>query len=145
MELTATKEIVSRLKEVKRDCELSIPRIQEMIEKNGDFLSLSTLRRVFAEGSEDVNFSYDRTIAPIARALLFQDAAETEGNAAEDDRIEGLRAVILLKNGEIEQLQELNTHLESRIAFLLEQIEKKDRRMDEKDELIRQLMAKILK
>jgi len=106
---------------------------------------LSTLRRVFAEGSEDVNFSYDRTIAPIARALLFQDAAETEGNAAEDDRIEGLRAVILLKNGEIEQLQELNTHLESRIAFLLEQIEKKDRRMDEKDELIRQLMAKILK
>ena len=35
-------------------------------------------------------------------------------------------------------------HLDNRIAFLLEQIEKKDRRMDEKEETIQKLMKKYV-
>ena len=145
MELTATKELITKLKAVKREYELTIPRIQEMMEKNGDFVSLSTLRRIFSEGSEEMSFSYDRSLAPVARALLFQDAgSDPESDAATDDRVEGLKAVILLKNEELARLQELNEHLEDRVAFLLGQIEKKDRRMDEKDEMIRKLMDKVL-
>ena len=34
--------------------------------------------------------------------------------------------------------------MEERIKFLLDQIEKKDRRMDEKDEIIKRLMDKVL-
>ena len=44
--------------------------------------------------------------------------------------------VIHVQNEEIARLHELKDHLESRITFLLEQIERKDRRMDKKDEII---------
>lgn len=161
MEITATREIITQLKHVKSEYELTIPRIKEMLEKNGDFLSLSTLRRVFAEHSEDdASFSYERTLAPIARALLFQDqetvdAADEDEAAVMSDRLEGLKHVILLKN---EQLAEANAKIEElkstindlraeydlRLRFLRDQIELKDKRMDEKDVIILRLMDKIL-
>jgi len=158
MELTATKEIIVKLKAVKKENELTIPRIKEMVEKNGDYIAMSTLRRVFAEGSEENDsFSYDRTIAPIARALLFQDNEDiAEGDeAAIEDRVEGLRAVILLKNEQIDMLQEQNEMLrkqvqtvcaerDERLRFLRDQIELKDKRMDEKDAIIQRLMDKCL-
>ena len=155
MELTATKEIITQLKAVKKECELTIPRIKDMLEKNGEYISLSTLRRVFADGSEENDsFSYDRTIAPIARALLFQDNDE-EDEAATDDRIEGLRAVILLKNEQIDMLTgqveamraritSVREEYDARLRFLRDQIELKDKRMDEKDQIINRLMDKVL-
>lgn len=155
MELTATKEIITQLKAVKKECELTIPRIKDMLEKNGDYISLSTLRRVFSESSEDNDsFSYDRTLAPIARALLFQDNGE-ENEATHDDRIEGLRAVVLLKNeqiglltGQVEalraQIESIRAEYDVRLRFLRDQIEKKDKRMDEKDQIINRLMDKVL-
>lgn len=155
MELTATKEIIVQLKAVKKECELTIPRIKDMLEKNGEYISLSTLRRVFAEGSEDNDsFSYDRTLAPIARALLFQDNGE-EGEEVTDDRIEGLRAVVLLKNEQIglltaqveairAQMENIRAEYDARLRFLRDQIELKDKRMDEKDQIINRLMDKVL-
>lgn len=157
MELTATKEIIVQLKAVKKEYELTIPRIKDMLEKNGDYIALSTLRRVFAEGSEDNDsFSYDRTISPIARALLFQDNEEETHDAdAMDDRIEGLRSVILLKNEQIamltdqiealkKQLNDFRAEYDLRLRFLRDQIELKDKRMDEKDQIINRLMDKCL-
>lgn len=157
MELTATKEIIVQLKAVKKEYELTIPRIKDMLEKNGDYIALSTLRRVFAEGSEDNDsFSYDRTISPIARALLFQDNGEEAHDAdAMDDRIEGLRSVILLKNEQIamltdqietlkKQLNDFRAEYDLRLRFLRDQIELKDKRMDEKDQIINRLMDKCL-
>lgn len=157
LELTATREIILKLKAVKKEYELTIPRIKDMCDKNGDFIAPSTLRRVFAEGSEDNDsFSYDRTLAPLARALLFQDNdAEAENPEAEADRLEGLRAVILLKNEQIDeltdqinemkkQLADLRAEYDMRLRFLRDQIELKDRRMDEKDQMINRLMEKCL-
>lgn len=157
LELTATREIILKLKAVKKEYELTIPRIKDMCDKNGDFIAPSTLRRVFAEGSEDNDsFSYDRTLAPLARALLFQDNdAEAENPEAEADRMEGLRAVILLKNEQIDeltdqinelkkQLADLRAEYDLRLRFLRDQIELKDRRMDEKDQMINRLMEKCL-
>lgn len=157
LEMTVTKELITNLKRVKAEYELTIPRIKEMCDRNGDYLSLSTLRRVFAENSEDDGgFSYDRTLAPLARALLFQDnEAEAENPEAEADRLEGLRAVILLKNEQIselteqindlkKQLSDLRTEYDLRLRFLRDQIELKDRRMDEKDRMINKLMEKCL-
>lgn len=159
LELTATKEIILQLKGVKKEYELTIPRIKEMCEKNGDYIALSTLRRVFAEGSEENDsFSYDRTLAPLARALLFQDNASdgAENPNATDDRIDGLRSVILLKNEQIsalndqvenlkKQLAECRAEYDLRLRFLRDQIELKDKRMDEKDVIINKLMDKCLK
>ena len=145
MELTRSQDLIRQLKEVKARNEITYPRIMERLEKNGKFVSLTTLRRVFADGSERLaeNFNYETTLLPIAEALLNAEDVPTVDSpyAAE---IDGLKSVIHVQNEEIARLHEMKEHLESRITFLLEQIERKDRRMDEKDEIIRRLMDKVL-
>jgi len=145
MELTKSQELIRQLKEIKARNEITYPRIMERMEKNGKYVSLTTLRRVFADGSESNagNFSYENTLLPIAEALFnVEDLPTQEGPYSKE--IDGLKAVIHVQNEEIARLHDMKEHLESRITFLLEQIEKKDRRMDEKDEIIRQLMEKVL-
>lgn len=148
MELTSTQEVILRLKAIRKENELTLARIMDMIEANGDYLSMTTLRRVFAENSEqDDSFSYDKTIRPIARALLFQDGGSGE-SAVTKEEIEGLKAVIRLKNEVIdymhEQFKSTQAEHEKRIIFLMDQIDKKDKRMDEKDNIIHRLMDKLL-
>ena len=121
----------------------------EMIEANGDYISMTTLRRVFAENSEhDDSFNYDRTIRPIARVLLY-----TDNDQAEDD-VPSLKAIIRLKNEELDSVREQIASIvdncekrvseyEHRLAFLRDQIEKKDSRMDEKDQIIHMLLSKV--
>ena len=142
MELTRSQELIKQLKEIKETHEITYPRIMERMEKNGKFVSLTTLRRVFADGSETNanNFNYESTLLPIAEALLNVEDLPTPATSPYAKDIDALKAVIHVQNEEIARLHELKEHLESRITFLLEQIEKKDRRMDEKDETIRQLM-----
>lgn len=145
MELTKSQELIRQLKEVKARDEITYPRIIERIEKTGKSVSLTTLRRVFADGSElnADSFSYENTLMPIAEALLnAEDVPTQDGPWAKE--IDGLKSVIHVQTEEIARLHDIKEHLESRITFLLEQIEKKDRRMDEKDEIIRQLMEKVL-
>lgn len=140
------QELIRQLKEAKVKNEITYPRIIERMEKNGKFVSLTTLRRVFADGSEmNANsFNYENTLLPIAEALLNVEDVPTLENSPYAKDIEALKSVIHVQNEEIARLHELKEHLESRITFLLEQIEKKDRRMDEKDDLINRLMDKCL-
>ena len=145
MELTKSQELIKRLKEAKARDEVTYPRIIERMEKNGKFVSLTTLRRVFADGSEAnaQSFNYETTLMPIAEALLdVEDVPTVDSPYAKE--IDALKAVIHCQNEEISRLHDLKEHLETRVTFLLEQIEKKDRRMDEKDEIIRRLMDKCL-
>ena len=143
MEHTPSSELIKQLKWIKARDEITYPRIQDKLEKGGYFVSMTTLRRVFAEGSEDVNFNYENTLLPIARVLMdFGEEKSLEEPSA--DELNGLKAVIRLQTEEIERLHELNDHLEARVTFLIDQVEKKDRRMDEKDEIIRRLMDKVL-
>lgn len=146
MELTRAQELIKQLKEIKSKNEITYPRIMERMEKNGRVVSLTTLRRVFADGSE-LNadaFNYETTLMPIAEVLLNAEDVPTPPNSPYAAEIDGLKAVIHVQNEEIARLHDMKEHLESRITFLLEQIEKKDRCMDEKDEIIRQLMKKCL-
>lgn len=146
MELTRAQELIKTLKEIKTKNEITYPRLMEMMDKNGKVVSLTTLRRVFAEGSE-MNadaFNYESTLMPIAEVLLSAEDVPTPSDNPYSSEIEGLKAVIHLQNEEIVKLHDMQNHLEARIHFLLEQIEKKDRRMDEKDEIIRRLMDKCL-
>lgn len=160
MELTRSQELIRQLKETKTRNEITYPRIMDRIEKNGKFVSLTTLRRVFADGSElnADSFSYENTLMPIAEALLNVEDVPTASDSPYAKEIDGLKSVIHVQNEEIARLHELKEHLESRISFLLAQIEKKDERMDrkdriiddkdaiirEKDELIKQLMSKCM-
>jgi hypothetical protein len=145
MKHTSAAELIKKLKEIKIKNEITYPRILDRMEKNGKFVSLTTLRRVFADGSElNANsFSYENTLLPIAEALLnAEDVPTVDSPYAKE--IDGLKAVIHVQNEEISRLHEIKEHLESRITFLIEQIAKKDRRMDEKDAIIHKLMEKCL-
>ena len=149
MDISSTQEVILKLKAVKKENELSLPQVLKMIEANGDYLSMTTLRRVFAVNSEqDDSFSYDKTIRPIARALLFQSNSQEESDKVTAVEVEGLKAIIRLKNEEIdllhEQIESLKAENVRRIAFLRDQIDKKDKRMDEKDTLIHKLLEKVL-
>lgn len=146
VELTKAQVLIKQLKEAKLRNEVTYPRLIERIEKNGKFVSLTTLRRVFAEGSEQNagGFSYENTLMPIAEALLDVEDVPTNDSSPYAKEIDGLKSVIHVQNEEIARLHDLKEHLEERITFLLSQIELKDRRMDEKDEIIRKLMEKVL-
>ena len=146
MELTNAQELIRQMKETKETNEITFPRIIERMEKNGKVVSLTTLRRVFADGSETNagSFSYENTLLPIAEVLLNAEDVPTPCDSPCAKEIDGLKAVIHVQNEEIARLHEMKEHLEGRITFLLEQIEKKDRRMDEKDEIIKRLMDKCL-
>ena len=146
MALTRAQELIRQLKDIKNKNEITYPRILERMEKNGKFVSLTTLRRVFADGSElnADSFNYETTLMPIAEVLLNVEDVPTLDDNPFSKEIDGLKAVIHVQNEEIARLHEMKEHLETRITFLLDQIEKKDRRMDEKDELIRKLMEKCI-
>ena len=146
MELSNKQELIRQLKDAKAKNEVTYPRILDRMEKNGKFVSLTTLRRVFADGSENnaSSFNYETTLLPIAEALLNVEDVPTDDNNPYAKDIDALKSVIHVQNEELARLHELKEHLEARITFLLEQIDKKDRRMDEKDEIIRKLMDKCL-
>ena len=64
------KTTIIRLKKVKEEQALSIPNIMDLLEAKGKFVSEATLKRVFSDGSEDFNFRYQDSIAPLADVLL---------------------------------------------------------------------------
>ena len=146
MEFTNKAELIQKLKEAKKRDEITYPRILDRMEANGKFVSLTTLRRVFADGSESnaASFNLENTLMPIAEAILNVEDVPTEDSAPHAKEIDALKAVIHTQNEEIVKLHDLNELLEKRVLFLIDQIAIKDRRMDEKDEIIRKLMDKCL-
>ena len=70
LHMTNSRDVILKLKDVREEKGLSYGDILDLMEQNGDYLSKTTLSRVFAEGSEDIKFRYEDTIRPIANALL---------------------------------------------------------------------------
>ena len=76
--MTNMKEIILNLKAVRSERNLSYTDILNLMEARGDFISKTTLSRVFAEGSEETAFRYEETIRPIANALLNMENIEDD-------------------------------------------------------------------
>lgn len=93
------RNTITRLKKVKNEQGLTIPKIMELLEANGEFVSEPTLKRIFADGSEEKNFRYYDTIAPLANVML-----DEYGSDGKLEDIEGLRQIIREKNRMIEAL-----------------------------------------
>jgi transcriptional regulator with XRE-family HTH domain len=147
--MTNTKDIIVKLKAVREEKGLSYSDILDLMEKNGDFLSKSTLSRVFAEGSEDSSFKYEETIRPIAKALLDMETIEDTDNMD----VQALKVFLKYKIQVIEDLEkkveELNSALtreklkyhekldkergnfQKSLDFCREQIALKDKRIDQ--------------
>jgi len=157
--MTNTKDIIMKLKEVREEKGYSYGDILTMMEENGDYLSKSTISRVFSDGSEEMSFRYEETIRPIANALLDID------NLEDDDSMDVQAMKMLLKYksqyiSDLEQkIKKLEDNLENEkikfenalhkekikyhekidkeraqfnrsIEFLKEQVAYKDKRMD---------------
>lgn len=131
------QKIIQDLKTAKKEKEITYPRLIDMLEANGTPLGLTTLRRVFADGSEkNDSFNFATTIEPLMDILLREDIPEPENNPYAKE-LEGAKAVIHTQNEELVRLYKMVEHLESRVDFLVDQIGKKD-------QLIQRLMDKVL-
>ena len=147
--MTNTKDIILRLKEVREEKGLSYNDILDLMERNGDFLSKSTLSRVFADGSEENSFKYEETIRPIAKALLDIEEIEEDDNTD----VKAMKSLLKYKMQTIEDLEKKVEFLEASldrekvkyhekldkereqhqksVDFLTHQIDLKDKRMDQ--------------
>lgn len=127
------REIILQLKTIKEDKDLTNQDILEMVEGNGDSTSMSTLRRLFAEGSENQSFNYRATIQPIAKAMLA--IAEQEKVADVDENVlqaqlDGLKQVCELKDTMIRELQKELDAEQRKVAHLLKQVEQQSKMLD---------------
>lgn len=146
---TSTRDIIIKLKEVKEERHLNIADIERLVDENGDHISRSSVSRVFADGSEDTSFRYTETIRPIANALL------DIGNVEESDSMDvsAMKSLLVYKMEYIEELEQKIKDLEMDIAneknkyndklekvreqydrqieFMNNQIDLKDKRMDQ--------------
>ena len=139
-------EIVQKLKKVREEHGLSCQEIVDLVEKNGEYVSLSTVKRVFEDGSEDYRYQYENTLRPIANAVLglYSETIETP-SAGE---VDAMKAIITYKSEKIDELQAQLLRIEEsykrRIDFLKRQIALKDERIDRRDMLIERLVNKML-
>lgn len=167
--MTNTRDVIIKLKEVREEKGLSYNDILSLVEKSGDYTSRSSIQRVFSDGSEDLTFNYERTIRPIAKALLDIETIEDTDNMD----IQAMKSLLRYKIQRIEELEAENEQLKIQldkekikyheklekerersnrsIDFLKEQVSLKDKRMDlllesvsDKDNRYQELLKLIL-
>lgn len=93
------RKTIRRLKEIKAEQQLSYTQIMKMLEDAGQYVSEATLKKVFADGSEEKNFRYHDTIMPIADVLL-----DLYGDRSGLEDVESLREIIREKNKFIDSI-----------------------------------------
>lgn len=154
--MTNTRDVIMKLKEVKKEKGLSLDRIMVLVEENNQYISKSTLSRVFAEGSEEKLFRYETTLRPIANALLDIETIETD----DDLDTQAYKSILKLKKDRIFELEDKlekekckytdklakeTKHFQESLDFMTHQIELKDQRitqlLDANIQLLNQLMA----
>ena len=144
------RRTIHRLKQIKAEQGLTVPKIMELMEDRGQFVSEATIKRVFADGSEEQNFRYQDSIAPIADVLL-----DMYGDASGLDDVSSLRQIIREKNKLIEFLmmkldereqdfERQRALYEERKALYEKSIERFETQISRKDELIERLLNKYL-
>lgn len=163
-----TKDLVNKLRQVKEEKHLSLSNILDLIEQNGEYVSKTSLSRIFSEDSETQSFKPE-TILPIARVLLDVDNLEDTDSLDE----KALKVLLQYKSNRISELEQQIEQLQIDLAneklrhhekrdkeraeaqrkadFLIRQIEYKDTRIDklmdalfEKDRQYNDLLAKLM-
>ena len=139
-------EIITRLKKVREENGLSYQKIVDLVEQSGNYVSISTVRRVFEEGSEAYGFQYENTLKPIAAAVL---GLYSSSEDVTPDEADTMKAIIDYKSERIADLQERLKRAEEsykrRIEFLKCQIALKDERIDRRDAMIEKMLDRLLR
>ena len=106
--MTNTRDVILKLKKVKKEKGLSLDKILVLMEKDGQYLSKSTISRVFADGSEDKSFRYEETLMPIANALLDIETIEDD----DDADTQAFKSILKLKMSVIDENSKKITELQ---------------------------------
>ena len=143
--MTRSEDVILKLKEVKKEKGLSLDKILVMVENNGEYISKSTLARVFRDDSENSSFRYEETLRPIANALLDIETIEADDDPDTkayksllkfkkeliidlEDKIKTVESTEKLKYQD--KLQKEVDKFQRSLDFLKNQIELKDKRID---------------
>ena len=127
------REIILQLKTIKEDTDLTNQEILEMVEASGGITSISTIRRVFAQGSEYENFSYRNTIQPISHALLAISEPEKVTDVDENvlqAQLDALKQVAELKDAMIADLQRELEAERRKVEHLAKEVERQGKMLD---------------
>ena len=147
-------QMIREMKEIKRNSKLTYDDIMVQMEKlnSSTVVSLSTLRRVFRDGSESKasSFNFEEILTPIYNAVKDLEGKPSPSSPFEIE-LQGFKNVIRVQNEELDRLIELKEHLDNRVDFLVGQVKTKDEmiqnlmnKLDEKDAMIQRLMDKCL-
>lgn len=150
--MTNVKDVILKLREVRAEKNLSYDKILSMLEKDGEYLSRSTLSRLFGDKWEDYSFDYEKTIIPIAGVILDIDTIEADDDIDTQayksmlkfkmsiidensrqikelkEEIQTVREKEQAKYGE--KLEKETIQFQKSLEFIKQQIELKDKRID---------------
>lgn len=138
------KSTVQKLRQVKKDRDLTISNIMDMLESKSKYLSEGTVKRLFSDSSDPTSFKYRDTIAPLADVLL-----DLYSDKSGSDDVGALKALIHDKNKTISILiardEERKADFERRISHLQKQINKLEEHLDFRERIIERKDAVIEK
>ena len=133
--------IIVKVKKVREENGLTCQAVYDLVQKSGADVSLSTIKRIFEDGSETYGFQYESTLKPVVDAVL---GIYGDSQAATADEADAMKAVIDFKSDRITeleaQLQRCEESYKRRIEFLKTQISLKDERIDRRDAMIEKLL-----
>ena len=110
------REVVLQLKQVKAERGDTCVDIHNMLIAAGEELSISSVKRVFTEGSENQSFRYRDTLQPLVRVMLSVKEETTKENRPSETEVDALKSVILLKEAMIDELTKEKLKLEAALA-----------------------------
>ena len=110
------RDIVIQLKQIKEERELTCQEICDMVIDAGGDISLATIKRVFAPGSEDAGFRFRDTIQPIVKVLCSVEEDTATAAPPSDAEVDALKNVVLLKETIIEELTAANAKLDEKLT-----------------------------
>ena len=148
----ATKKVILRLKAVRNQKGLTYQDIVDACETQNESISLSTVKRFFAKGSEDgpdyrvytVNAIFHAVVGTEEMAFTAAEEAaltETEKEIVSENAV--LKAVVELKDASIEDMQHQIDNLTEQKANLESQINAMQIRLDATLDLFRLAMESI--
>lgn len=148
----ATKKVILRLKEVRAQKGMTYQDIVDACESQNESVSLSTVKRIFAKGSEDGPDYRSYTVNAIFHAVIGteemaftadEEAALTETEKEVVTENAALKAVVEMKDASIDDLQRQIEELKSQKAGLESQISAMQIRYDATLDLFRLAMESI--
>ena len=144
---TKAQNMIKEMKQIKEEYKITYDDIMVEMERldSSKVVSLSTLRRIFRDGSEQKasSFNYEEIILPAYNAVKNLDKKPSPSSPFELE-LQGYKNVIRVQNEELDRLIELKEHLDDRVDFLVERINFLTDQIKQKDELIKKLMEKCL-